>query len=38
VAQIAQQWQASLACQRGADGRFGVLVTWHVTDAQGAGP
>jgi two-component system osmolarity sensor histidine kinase EnvZ len=37
VAQIAQQWQASLACQQGADGRFGILVKWRVADAPGAG-
>jgi two-component system osmolarity sensor histidine kinase EnvZ len=29
VAQIAQQWQATLACRRDAAGRFGVVVTWQ---------
>jgi len=36
VAQIAQQWQATLACRRDADGRFGIVVTWRVADAGAA--
>jgi two-component system, OmpR family, osmolarity sensor histidine kinase EnvZ len=33
VAQIAQQWRASLACRRDSAGRFGIVVAWRVQHA-----
>jgi two-component system, OmpR family, osmolarity sensor histidine kinase EnvZ len=38
VAQIAQQWQATLACRRDEDGRFGVVVTWRLVDGRADAP
>jgi two-component system, OmpR family, osmolarity sensor histidine kinase EnvZ len=33
VAQIAKQWQATLACRQGPGARFGIVLTWRVVDA-----
>jgi two-component system, OmpR family, osmolarity sensor histidine kinase EnvZ len=36
VAQIAKQWQATLACRHASDSRFGIVLTWRVASPAAA--